>query len=96
MTPDFIIDTDEDGNVSFTLNRGHVPNLVVSREFCDMVDTYKQNKGTMNRRDKEALLYAKQKVDRAQGYIEAIRQRRRTLYITMQAIIDWQKNFPKR
>ncbi len=93
VTPDFIIDTDEDGNVSFTLNRGHVPNLVVSREFCDMVDTYKQNKGTMNRRDKEALLYAKQKVDRAQGYIEAIRQRRRTLYITMQAIIDWQKKF---
>ena len=47
----------------------------------------------MNRETKEALLYAKEKVDRAQGYIDAIKQRRHTLYVTMKAIIDWQKKF---
>lgn len=47
----------------------------------------------MNRQEKEALLYAKQKVDKAQGYIEAIKQRRHTLYITMRAIINWQRAF---
>ena len=47
----------------------------------------------MNRQEKEALLYAKQKVDKAQGYIEAIKQRRHTLYITMRAIINWQRSF---
>lgn len=47
----------------------------------------------MNRQEKEALLYAKQKVDKAQGYIEAIKQRRHTLYITMRAIINWQRVF---
>lgn len=47
----------------------------------------------MNRQEKEALLYAKQKVDKAQGYIEAIKQRRHTLYVTMRAIINWQRAF---
>lgn len=47
----------------------------------------------MTRRDKEALLYAKEKVSRAQGFIEAVKQRQHTLRITMQAIIDWQRKF---
>jgi RNA polymerase sigma-54 factor len=93
ITPDFIIDTDEDGNVNFTLNRGHIPNLQVSDSFSDLVKQYKTKKQKMSRSEKEALLYAKQKVDRAQGYIDAIKQRRHTLTITMKAIIDWQKKF---
>lgn len=47
----------------------------------------------MSRQDKEALLYAKEKVDKAQGFIEAIRQRRKTLITTMKAIIEIQKTF---
>lgn len=93
ITPDFIVDTDDNGNVSFTLNTGNMPTLSVSPSFADMVQAYKANRQSMSRRDKEALLYAKEKVERAQNYIEAIRQRRRTLTITMQAIIDWQRKF---
>lgn len=93
ITPDFIVDTDDEGHVSFTLNRGRIPELRVSSTFTDLVDTYRNNKQKMNRQDKEALLYAKEKVDKAQGYIEAIKQRRHTLYITMKAIIDWQKKY---
>ena len=93
ITPDFLIDIDEEGNVSFTINRGRIPELKVSPSFSDMVETYKTNKHQMNRQEKEALLYAKQKVDKAQGYIEAVRQRRHTLYVTMKAIINWQKKF---
>ena len=58
-----------------------------------MVDTYKNNRKGMSRSEKEALLYAKEKVDKAQGYIEAIKQRRHTLYVTMKAIINWQHKF---
>ncbi len=47
----------------------------------------------MSRSDKEALLYAKEKVDKAQGFIEAIKQRRHTLIVTMKAIIDIQRQF---
>ena len=93
ITPDFIVDTDDDGNVSFTLNSGRIPDLRVSPSFTEMVDTYRTNKQSMNRKEKEALLYAKEKVDKAQGYIEAVRQRRHTLYVTMKAIINWQKKF---
>ena len=93
ITPDFIVDTDDDGHVTFSLNRGRIPELKVSTTFTNLVDTYKNNKQKMNRQDKEALLYAKEKVDKAQGYIEAIKQRRHTLSLTMKAIIDWQKKY---
>jgi RNA polymerase sigma-54 factor len=93
ITPDFIVDTDDDGNVTFTLNSGRIPDLRISPSFTEMVDTYRTNKQNMNRKEKEALLYAKEKVDKAQGYIEAVKQRRHTLYVTMKAIINWQKRF---
>ena len=93
ITPDFIVDTDDEGNVTFTLNGGNIPELKVSPSFAEMMEAYKNNKAAMSRRDKEALLYAKEKVERARGYIEAIKVRRRTLTITMQAIIDWQRRF---
>ena len=93
ITPDFIVDTDDDGNVTFSINDGRIPDLKISPSFADMVDTYRTNKHNMNRKDKEALLYAKEKVDKAQGYIEAVKQRRHTLYVTMKAIISWQRKF---
>ena len=93
ITPDFIIDTDDNGNISFTLNYGNLPELHVSQSFNDMLAAYKDNKQGMNRQEKEALLYAKGKVEKAQGFIEAIKQRRNTLYTTMKAIIEIQKKF---
>jgi RNA polymerase sigma-54 factor len=93
ITPDFIIDTAEDGTITFTLNQGNVPELTVSTTFTDLIDTYRKNKEKMSRQDKEALLYAKEKVDKAQGFIEAVKQRRHTLIVTMKAIIDIQKRF---
>lgn len=93
ITPDFIVDTDDEGNVSFTINNGRIPDLKISPSFTDMVDTYRNNRQNMNRQEKEALLYAKEKVEKAQGYIEAVKQRRHTLFVTMKAIIDWQKKY---
>lgn len=93
ITPDFIVDTAADGTISFILNNGRLPELKVSPSFTELVDTYRNNKAGMNRREKEALLYAKEKVARAQGFIEAVKQRRHTLTVTMQAIIDWQRRF---
>lgn len=93
INPDFIVDTADDGTITFTLNRGNMPELTVSPSFTDMIETYKKHKDQMSRKDKEALLYAKEKVDKAQGFIEAIKQRRHTLIITMKAIIDIQRRF---
>lgn len=94
ITPDFIVETDEDERtVSFSLNYGNIPELTVSPSFTEMVDTYRNNKQGMNRQEKEALLYAKEKVDKAQGFIDAIKQRRHTLCLTMKAIIECQRSF---
>ena len=93
ITPDFIIDTEDDGTVTFSLNHGNLPELHVSQTFNDMLETYRNNKAGMNRQEKEALLYAKEKVDKAQGFIEAVKQRRHTLQVTMKAIIDIQRKF---
>ena len=72
ITPDFIVDTADDGTVTFSLNRGRVPDLYVSQTFTDMLAEYQHNKSGMNRQMKEAFLYAKEKVDRARNYIKAI------------------------
>lgn len=93
ITPDFIVETNDDGSVSFYINKGRVPDLYVSPTFNDMVKEYQSNKTGMNRQMKEALVYAKEKVDRAKNYIEAVKQRRHTLYITMKTIIDLQMKF---
>lgn len=93
INPDFIVDIADDGTITFTLNRGNMPELTVSPSFTDMIETYKKHKDQMSRKDKEALLYAKEKVDKAQGFIEAIKQRQHTLIITMKAIIDIQRQF---
>ncbi len=93
ITPDFIVDTADDGTITFVLNSGNIPELKISPSFNEMVDAYRNNKKGMTRQAKEALLYAKEKVEKAQGFIEAVKQRRHTLYITMKAIIEWQRKF---
>jgi len=93
ITPDFIVDTQDDGTVTFTLNNGEVPELKVSQSFVDSMKEYQQNKEHLSRQTKEALLYIKKKVDAAQGSIEAVKMRKHTLTITMRAIIQLQHQF---
>ena len=93
ITPDFIVDTQDDGTVTFVLNTGDIPELHVSQSFTDTLNEYQTNKENMSRQMKEALLYTKKKVDAAQGFIEAIRVRSNTLTTTMRAIIQWQHRF---
>lgn len=93
ITPDFIVDTNDDGSVTFTLNQGDIPELSVSPSFIELIDTYRKNKGNMSRQDKEALLYAREKVNKAMGFIEAVKQRQNTLVSTMKSIIALQHKF---
>ena len=92
ITPDFIVDTQDDGTVTFTLNNGDVPDLCISSSFTDLLKEY-QSKENVSRSTSEALLYAKTKVESAQRFINAIKMRHRTLSMTMSAIIHWQHRF---
>ena len=93
ITPDFIVDTQDDGTVTFSLNSDDVPQLQVSQSFADLLKDYQNNKEGLSRQMKEALLYTKQKVDAAQSFIDAVQTRRRTLTLTMKAIIKLQHRF---
>ena len=93
ITPDFIVDTQDDGTVTFQLNTGELPELRVSPSFTETIQEYQNNKEHMTLQMKEALLYTKKKVEAAQGFIDALRIRNHTLAVTMNAIIQWQHRF---
>ena len=57
-----------------------------------MLDTYKKSKEKSNSQ-KEAVLFIKQKLDSAKWFIDAIRQRQQTLLITMEAIMEHQREY---
>ena len=93
IIPDFIVETEEDGSIILSLNNRNVPELRLSREFSDMLDEHTRNKENQSKESKDAFLFLKQKVDAAQGFINAVKQRQQTLINTMQAIIDLQRPF---
>lgn len=93
IVPDFFVDTEEDGSINLSLNDGNIPQLKLSREFSTMLDEQVNNKANQSKENTDAFLFLKQKVDTAQGFINAVKQRQHTLRVTMQAIIDLQRPF---
>ena len=94
IVPDFLVETDDEGNISMALNDGRLPELHVSREFSRMMEDQKPGAGNKPPREqKEAMLFLKQKMDAAQGFIDAVKQRQQTLTVTMEAIIELQRPF---
>ena len=93
IIPDFLVETEDDGTITLTLNNGNIPELRLSREFNELLEEYTTNQENQSKESKDAFLFLKQKVDAAQGFINAIKQRQQTLLKTMQAIIDLQRPF---
>ena len=93
IIPDFIVETYEDDTITLSLNNRNVPELRLSRQFTELLDEHTRNKDNQSKASKDALMFLKQKVDAAQGFINAVKQRQHTLLTTMQAIIDIQRPF---
>ncbi len=93
ITPDFIIDSDDNGNISVSLNKGNLPTLVVSPSFSDMVKKYQTQKRNMSKSEREAYKYALEKVDTAQTFIDAITIRRKNMLVTMRTIAALQHDY---
>ena len=79
--------------VTISLNSRNTPELTLSSDFSEMLDEQSKNKTAQSKEGKEAYLFLKQKVDAAQGFIDAVRQRQNTLLVTMKAIIELQRPF---
>ncbi len=91
VVPDFAIKI-VDGELELTLNGRNAPELHVSREYNNMLKGYKDSKDK-SKSQKDAVLFIKQKLDAAKWFIEAIRQRQQTLFVTMSAIMHYQKDY---
>ena len=91
VVPDFAIQI-VDGTLELTLNGRNAPELHVSREYANMLKGYKESKDK-SKSQKEAVLFIKQKLDAAKWFIDAIKQRQQTLFVTMNAIMHQQEAY---
>ena len=92
IIPDFIIHNN-DGELELSVNSRSIPDLRVNQQFQRMLETYAVSKGKSKERQKETVMFIKQKIDSARWFIDAIRQRQATLYLTMKAIMDYQQDY---
>ena len=93
IIPDFIL-TVENGKIVIRLNGINAPDLKISRNYVNMYKEYKDtSKSDRNASMKEAFDFVKSRIEAAQWFIDAIRQRQFTLLNTMQTIADKQEEF---
>ena len=91
IVPDFAIRI-IDGELELTLNGRNAPTLHVSKDYQEMLQTYKVSKDKSHSQ-KDAVQFIKQKLDSAKWFIDAIRQRQETLFVTMNAIMHFQQEY---
>lgn len=91
VVPDFTIRI-VDGELELSLNGRNAPELHVSREYNNMLQGYKASK-EKSKSQKDAVLFIKQKLDAAKWFIEAVKQRQQTLFVTMSSIMHYQKEY---
>ena len=92
IVPDFILEIKE-GDIELFLNSKNVPELHVSRQYAEMLESYRNNKDGHTKVQKDAVSFVKQKLDSAKWFIDAIKQRQTTLLLTMGAILEYQDEF---
>ena len=91
VIPDFKISI-ENNELILELNYRNSPTLNISRDYDEMLRGYKLEKNK-SKSQREAIQFIKQKLDSAKWFIDAVKQRQQTLFITMQAIMNYQKEY---
>ncbi len=94
VVPDFII-RNNGGELELILNSKNAPDLRINDHYMEMLKGFNDNKKGkgVTKKEKEAVMFIKQKIDGAKWFIDAIKQRQDTLYRTMYAIMQFQKDF---
>lgn len=91
VVPDFSIRIVE-GELELSLNGRNAPELHVSREYNNMLKGYKESQDK-SKSQKDTVMFIKQKLDAAKWFIDAIRQRQQTLFVTMNSIMHYQQEY---
>lgn len=94
ITPDFIVDTDEDGHISMQLNGGNTAALMISPDATEKLEAYSRLKDSeLTKAIQEDIRFTREYVERGQIFIDALAQRRESMIRTMKAIIKLQRPF---
>ena len=91
IVPDFILSI-EDGNFTVELNKRNSPELRLSNSYKNILEGYK-NDPKKTKSQNQTVQFLKQKLDSAKWFIEAIEQRHQTLFQTINAIVNFQKEY---
>mgnify|MGYP006077483961 FL=1 len=91
ILPDFTL-LIENGKLKVSLNRRNAPELHISNNYKEMLTGYSQDPNK-SKPQQEAIQFIKQKLDSAKWFIDAIEQRHQTLYLTINAIVSYQKEY---
>jgi RNA polymerase sigma-54 factor len=91
IIPDFML-SQVGGKFEISLNSKNAPELRISRSYSEMFDAYDKS-DKKDKKLKETVSFVKQKLDAAKWFIDAIKQRQNTLLRTMEAILNYQKEF---
>jgi RNA polymerase sigma-54 factor len=91
IIPDFILERADYG-LELSLNNRNVPELKISRGYSEMLETYTRDRAA-GKQNRDAIMFVKQKLDAAKWFIDAIKQRQNTLLITMNAILEYQREY---
>lgn len=94
VVPDFIV-TNRDGEIELTLNSRNAPDLRINDQYREMLRAFHngRNGRRPTKKEKEAVLFIKQKIDSAKWFIDAIKQRQQTMMLTMGAILRHQQEY---
>lgn len=91
IIPDFLLDQTDTG-FELSLNNRNIPELKVNRGYSEMLESYSRDKAA-GKQNRDAIMFVKQKLDSAKWFIDAMRQRQNTLLLTMNAILEYQKEY---
>ncbi|WP_185881823.1 RNA polymerase factor sigma-54 [Blattabacterium cuenoti] len=92
LIPDFTICI-SDGKLELSLNQRNTPEIKVSSLYLNMLKYYKNSKERNMKKNENTILFLKKKIDSAKWFVDAIKQRQNTLMLTMNAIMDYQKEY---
>lgn len=92
ITPDYTLENNNE-ELQFSLNSKNAPELRISNSYMEMLNGYAKSKSKLTKNQKQTVKFVKQKLDSAKWFIDAIKQRQNTLILTMNAILQYQKDF---
>lgn len=92
IVPDFVLE-DNDGELELSLNSRNAPDLRINSTYASMLKKFNEDRKKQSKEQKEAVTFVRQKMDSAKWFMDAIKQRQHTLILTMNAIMEFQKEY---